>query len=159
QVLIHGSGYDHNYWDFPFEPGTYSYVDSLTAAGYAVLNMDRLGDGESSHPPNGAALTLHTGALNVHQIVGALRSGAMAVHEFGRIRAERVMLVGHSFGALIASIEASTYGDVDGVILSSSTHTNGSIVPFLFATLYPAFLDPKFAGSGLPPTYLTNVPH
>src|SRR5262245_57710222 len=25
QVLIHGATYDHNYWDFPFQPETYSY--------------------------------------------------------------------------------------------------------------------------------------
>src|SRR5690242_16002630 len=46
QVLIHGGTYDHNYWDFPVQPETYSYVRELTDAGYATLNIDRLGVGE-----------------------------------------------------------------------------------------------------------------
>src|SRR5262245_46991749 len=34
QVLVHGAVYDHNVWDFPFQPETYSYVRAATAAGY-----------------------------------------------------------------------------------------------------------------------------
>src|SRR5689334_14888823 len=63
QVLIHGGTYDHNYWDFPYQPETYSYVRELTNAGYATLNIDRLGVGESSRPVPGSSLTLHTAAF------------------------------------------------------------------------------------------------
>jgi len=158
QVLIHGGTYDHNYWDFPFEPETYSYVRSMTAAGYATLNLDRIGSGASSHPTPGIALTLHTGAFTIHQVVERLRSGQLVLPMLGRIFGNRIELVGHSLGSIIASLEASTWNDVDGVLLSGTGHVFGPGNITLNASLYPAAFDPKFASFGLPFDYLTTMP-
>src|SRR5262249_13533545 len=51
QIALHGSSYSHVYWDWPQEPEIYSYVRRATAAGYAVLDLDRIGIGRSDHPP------------------------------------------------------------------------------------------------------------
>ena len=50
QVLVPGGDYTHVYWDWPTQPGTYSYVNWATQAGYATLNLDKLGYGLSDHP-------------------------------------------------------------------------------------------------------------
>jgi pimeloyl-ACP methyl ester carboxylesterase len=157
QVLLHGGTYDHNYWDYPLHPEQYSYVRAATNAGYVTLNLDRLGSGLSSHPAPDA-LTLHANAFTVHQIVQTLRADSLTVPGFGRVRGDRVMLVGHSLGADISSIEASTYGDVDGVVLSAYSHTVGPGTPILESNVYPAAFDPKFASLGLPLDYLTTLP-
>jgi len=74
------------------------------------------------------------------------------------VEGNRVMLVGHSLGSFISTIEASTYHDVDGVILSGYSHSTGPGAETLQASLYPASLDPKFAGAALPPLYFTTLP-
>jgi pimeloyl-ACP methyl ester carboxylesterase len=155
QVALHGATYSHLYWDWPYQPALYSYVRQATAAGYAVLNIDRIGIGRSSHPP-ADAVTIDANAYVVHQIVQALRGGDRVVPGFGRVRAERVALVGHSLGSVIAIDEAATYGDVDGVVLTGLSHTvTAHLNDVLF---YPANLDPRFAGQGLDDTYFTTVP-
>lgn len=156
QVLLHGGTYNHHYWDWPLDPGKYSYVHTITRAGYVTLNLDRLGEGQSSHPdPN--ILTLHVGAYAVHQIVDSLRAG-FAVPGLGVVRDNPIELVGHSLGSFISTIEASTYDDVDGVILSGYSHVAGPGIATLVSTIIPAAFDPKFAGLGLPLTYLTTAP-
>lgn len=157
QILLHGGTYDRNYWDFPLQPARYSYVRWATGAGFATLNVDRLGVGASSKP-DGLALNLHTNATAVHHVVQKLRSGTLNVAPFGAVNAERIILVGHSLGSFIASIEASTYHDVDGVILSGYAHNIGPGQAAIQAQVYPAALDPKFASSGLAPEYLTTLP-
>ena len=157
QILVHGASYDHNYWDFPLQPDTYSYVQALTADGYATLNLDRVGSGLSSHPPDPTALTLHVGAYTLHEVVQAVRKGLL-VPRVGLYQASRIMLVGHSFGSFIATIEASTYQDVDGVILSGYAHSLGPGVATIESSTYPAQLDPKFAAANLPAGYLTSRP-
>ncbi|HSK79066.1 MAG TPA: alpha/beta fold hydrolase [Thermoanaerobaculia bacterium] len=157
QITLHGSTYSHLYWDWPLEPETYSYVRRATAAGYAVLNLDRIGIGQSDHPP-AAAVTIGANAYVVHQIVQALRGGDLVVPSFGRIQAERVALVGHSLGSVIAIEEAATYGDVDGVVLTGVSHTVTPALGEIFAVLYPANLDPDFAGRNIPDGYLTTLP-
>lgn len=157
QVVIHGATFDHNYWNFPLEPETYSYVRHMTRAGYAVLNLDRIGYGLSDHPPDGLDLDLHDGAFTIHQVVQALRGGHMVVPGFGRVRARRVQLVGSSLGSFISVIEASTYHDVDGVVLSSYSHTVGQGGIDSFGLVIPAQDDPKFAD--LPyVNYLSEAP-
>jgi pimeloyl-ACP methyl ester carboxylesterase len=69
-----------------------------------------------------------------------------------------VALVGHSLGSLISIQEAATYGDVDGVVLTGLSHTITPVLGNSFATLYPASLDPRFAGRNIPDGYLTSLP-
>jgi pimeloyl-ACP methyl ester carboxylesterase len=157
QVVLHGSTYNHLYWDWPFEPEIYSYVRWATAAGYAVLDLDRIGIGQSDHPP-AAAVDIASNAHVVHQIVQALRGGVLVVPSLGRIRADRVALVGHSLGSVISIQEAATFADVDGVVLTGLSHTVTPALGQAFAALYPANLDPRFAGRNIPDGYLTTLP-
>lgn len=157
QITLHGATYSHLYWDFPFQPETYSYMRRATAAGYAVLNIDRIGIGQSDHPP-AQEVTIAANAHVVHQLVQALRGGDLIVPSFGRIQAERVTLVGHSLGSVISIQEAATYGDVDGVVLTGVSHNVTPVLGEILGSLYPANLDPRFAGLGLPDGYLTSLP-
>ena len=154
-LALHGATYGHIYWDFPYHPEIYSYVRRATAAGYAVLSIDRIGIGRSDHPP-ADAVTVEANAYVVHQIVQALRGGDLVVPSFGRVRADRVALVGHSLGSAISIQEAGTYGDVDGVVLTGVSHNVTSHLGDV--SFYPANLDPHFAGRNIPDGYLTTVP-
>jgi pimeloyl-ACP methyl ester carboxylesterase len=92
-------------------------------------------------------------AVALHDAVTALRSGAVGGHAFSR-----VMLVGHSFGSIEAWLEAAEYHDVDAVLVTGALHALNPDISALEADLYPAALDPKFAGSGLDDGYLTTEP-
>jgi pimeloyl-ACP methyl ester carboxylesterase len=153
QLLVHGASYNHLYWNFPYGNGYYSYVDAATAAGYATFDIDRIGDGNSSHPPS-AQLDLTAGAVALHDAVTALRTGAVDGHAFAH-----VIMVGHSVGSVEAWIEAARYHDVDAIIVTGALHALNPGLPALAQTdVYPAADDPKFASSGLDPGYLTTVP-
>src|SRR6266404_5437936 len=93
-LALHGATHSHLYWGWPYQPDTYSYIDHLVAAGYAVFAIDRIGVGQSSHPA-GASVTMAVNAFVVHQLVQALRSGAI-----GKTPFRRVVLVGHSLGSI-----------------------------------------------------------
>jgi pimeloyl-ACP methyl ester carboxylesterase len=157
QIALHGATYSHLYWDFSFQPETYSYVRRATEAGYAVLDIDRIGIGQSDHP-TADVVTIEANGYVVHQIVQALRGGDLVVPSFGRVRAERVALVGHSLGSVISIQEAGTYGDVDGVVLTGVSHNVTPVLGDILSSLYPANLDPHFAGRDIPDGYLTSLP-
>ena len=153
QILLHGATYSHIYWDFPYHPERYSYVRAMSRAGYATLNLDRLGIGASSHPPANA-LTRDSEAYVTHQLVQLALSGGLDGRSF-----ERVVLVGHSLGAFIAISEAGTYGDVSGLVLSGNIHNGGDPATFdsFFSAVVPAQqVDPRFAN--LPDGYFTTAP-
>jgi alpha-beta hydrolase superfamily lysophospholipase len=152
QLLVHGVTYNHLYWNFPYGNGYYSYVDAATAAGYATFDIDRIGDGNSSHPPS-ADIDLNAGAVTLHDAVTALRSGAVDGHAF-----RHVIMVGHSLGSIEAWIEDARYHDVDAIIITGALHAATPNLPALEADFYPAADDPKFAGSGLDSGYLTTRP-
>lgn len=153
QVLIPGGTYNSTYWDIGYSPETRSYRHAMNKAGYATLAIDRLGTGRSSVPPS-ALLTTVTEATVVHQVIQQLRSGARGP-KFGK-----VILAGHSFGSGMAIVTAATFHDVDAVLVTGLAHriNPGGAVPVLAATL-PAILDPKFAGTGHDPAYLTTLPN
>lgn len=155
QLLIPGGTYGHIYWDFSYQPQLYSYVRALNAAGYSTFNIDRIGTGLSSHPLlDQGGVTMESNAYVVHEIVQDLRSGLMGNQPFAR-----VLLVSHSLGSAIAWIEAGTYHDVDGVIISGLLHhLNATMLANVLATFYPAALDPRFAGKGFGVGYLTTDP-
>jgi pimeloyl-ACP methyl ester carboxylesterase len=151
QIVLHGGTYDHNYFNFPYQPQHYSYVDYITEAVYAALDIDRIGVGLSDHPTP-EEVTLVSGAYTIHQIVQGLGNGCITGVKF-----KKVMLVGHSFGSGIGLIEASTYNDVDAIILSgfasalNLTGLNADLIDFEEANL-----DPRFAN--LPNGYETTKP-
>lgn len=152
QVLIHGGTYDHHYWDWPYRPERYSYVRAATAEGFATLNIDRLGYGRSDHP-NPATLDFQVAGYVTHQLVQYLRSGAVGP------AFETVVLNGHSMGGLTAQHAASTYQDVDAVIVTGVGHDFAATgIAQVADKFYPAALDPKFGLLGLPLGYLTTVP-
>src|SRR5437763_1293170 len=115
QVLLHGATYSGVYWDFPYQPERYSYVRAMVAAGYATLDIDRLGFGASSHPPS-VLVPMQVGAYAVHQVIHAARQGTIGT------RFARIILVGHSMGTVLGWLEAAKYRDIDGFIATGNTH-------------------------------------
>lgn len=91
--------------------------------------------------------------MSLHDAVTALRSGAVDGHAF-----QHVIMVGHSLGSIEAWIEDARYHDVDAVIITGALHAATPNLPALEGDFYTAADDPKFAGSGLDPGYLTTRP-
>jgi pimeloyl-ACP methyl ester carboxylesterase len=146
-VLTSGATYNQSYWDWPQDPSLYSYVDKTLRAGRATFAYDRAGTGASSHPP-GTAVTLAADAYELHQAVAWLRAQGYA----------QVNSVGHSLGSIIAIAESAAYNDVDRLVLTGFLHAPNPGYAHLISFLYPAALDPQFAGAGLRPGYLTSAP-
>jgi pimeloyl-ACP methyl ester carboxylesterase len=153
QVLVSGATYGSSYWDLPYEPDKYSYVQAANQAGFATLDFDRVGIGQSSHPLS-TSLTISSDAYTIHELIQDLRAGTIDGKKY-----TKVVIVGHSLGSLMAWTEAGTYHDVDAVVVSGILHSFNltGMVHFL-TTLYPAALDPQFIGKIVDPGYLTTVP-
>lgn len=153
QLLLHGSTYSHLYWDFP-DGDRYSYVRAANEEGFLTVNVDRIGIGQSDHPP-ADQVTVESNAFVAHQIIAALRAGSIVTDD-GPLVARRVVLVGHSLGSSIAAYEAATYADVDGVVLSGYLHNEGPLDVAFGSAIYPASFDPET--SSAPPNYFTTIP-
>ncbi|OLZ51648.1 hypothetical protein BS329_15390 [Amycolatopsis coloradensis] len=153
QVLLHGGTYNSSYWDFPVAEGRYSYARQANNSGYTTLAIDRLGSGTSTRPLS-ALVTIDSQADIVHQVVGRLKAG-----EVTGAPVTRVALVGHSMGTGVASVETTTYGDVDAVVLTGGTAQldTGALLTMLTSQVWPAALDPAF-GPLIDPLYLTTKP-
>ncbi len=154
QVLVSGTSYSHTYWDFPYQPENYSYVDALTQAGYATFNFDRIGIGNSSQPP-ADQVTVASNTYVLDQVVEGLRSG-----QIGGVQQNRIILVGHSSGAFGSVVGVASHdSDIAGVILSGFLHNqNFTWLDEFINSFYPAQLDPRFSGQNLPDGYLTTQP-
>ncbi|WIX82971.1 alpha/beta fold hydrolase [Amycolatopsis carbonis] len=150
QLLVHGATYDRRYWNEAFD------VPAAAAAdGYATLAIDKLGYGESTHLPS-VLITAETESAAVHQVITALRGGAVGGHAY-----DRVALVGHSLGSIEAMAEAGTYHDVDYLVLTGMTHyLSLDILARTFTQhLYPAVLDAQVGPvAGLDAGMLTSIP-
>lgn len=155
ELTIPGGTYGHIYWNFPYQPQTYSYVQAANAAGYSVFNMDRIGTGLSSHPDLSLFdVTMQTNAFVIHEIVQDLRNGSISNQSFSQ-----VVLVAHSLGSVDAWLEAGTFHDVDGVIITGLVHNlNASNLAGVLASFYPTALDPRFARDDYGVGYLTTQP-
>ena len=153
QLLVHGATYNRYYSDWPYRPDFYSYVRQMVGAGYATLNIERLGYGRSTHPLS-TLVTLPNETEALRQVVDKLRSGEIGGRPFSR-----VIWVGHSLGTLYGWLEASVSQNVDAFVLTGLLH---SVKPSWLAlagqSAYPAVLDASFAMSGLDTGYLTFKP-
>jgi pimeloyl-ACP methyl ester carboxylesterase len=149
QVLLSGYTYDHTYWTTP-DPAA-DWVSAALGSGQSVYMIDRVGVGASDKPP-ADQITADTEATVTHQIVTALRDGAL-----GHYR--KVVGVGHSYGSIVWMAEAASHHDVDALVLTGILHGLSPDQITNFANdLYPAVADPKFAYTVLPAGYLTTQP-
>lgn len=78
---------------------------------------------------------------------------------FSFIQNKKIVLIKHSLGSLIASIETSTYQNVNNIILSNTSHTINPNNTIAITNLYPTSLDPKFTRLKLPNNYFTTIPN
>jgi pimeloyl-ACP methyl ester carboxylesterase len=147
-VLLTGAGYNRLYWDIPFDG--YSFVDLANAQGYATLNLDRIGSGESDLPP-AADLSRDVSAYTVSQVLAAIQSEPNPPN--------RIILVGFSAGSGILLTTAAQYPEhVDGIILTGSLQSIGPAGSNWSGIPYLAKDDPRFAGRDIPDGYVTTPP-
>jgi pimeloyl-ACP methyl ester carboxylesterase len=147
-ILTHGALTNKSYWDFPVNPHQYSYVKKVLLSGRATFAYDQLGDGGSSKPVSTDITAAGTSYI-LHQLVSWLRNDKHYAE---------VNSVGHSIGAAIAINEAATYNDVDRLVVTSLLHVTTPGQQVVGQSVYPANLDPQFAGQGLDDGYITNIP-
>ena len=83
QLLLSGAGYGEVYWDFPYQPETYSYVRSAVRAGYATFNLSRIGIGASSKP-FGILVNVDANVAVIQQVIECcLRENSVSGTRFG----------------------------------------------------------------------------
>ncbi|HEY1748995.1 MAG TPA: alpha/beta hydrolase [Xanthobacteraceae bacterium] len=153
QVLVHGTTYNHNYWDWPDDPEAHSHVRAALKAGYATFNVDRLGVGQSSKPASNL-VTLAATVDTLHQVVAQLRAGAIGGHKFSR-----VVYFGSSLSTAYGWVEASLHNDVDAFVMTGLLHfTRPTFLGLVQQNLYTVCDDPVFSKSGLDCGYITNRP-
>ncbi|RJQ81565.1 alpha/beta fold hydrolase [Pseudonocardiaceae bacterium YIM PH 21723] len=149
QILVPGGTYNAAVWEYQPQ-GAASYREAMNNAGFATLNMDRLGSGKSSHPFN-TLVTGPTGSAAIHQVITKVRE-----------RFAKVILVGHSLGSGLVRIEAATYHDVDGVVSTGLAHmfNAAGLVPVFTSVgpVTPLDPDPLLRGRGLDLGYVTTLP-
>lgn len=160
QVLVHGITYDHRYWNIPDPDGSdrYSWEAAAARAGYATLALDRLGAGESSHPPS-YQVDINSNVAVVKAVISALRAGQIPA-PVKNIPVRQVVLVGHSYGSMTSWFAASNNPEVDALVVTGATHNVREVeTPVrVSAPLYPSFLDPAYQHQAYDPGYLTIRP-
>jgi pimeloyl-ACP methyl ester carboxylesterase len=149
-----GGTYGSVYFDLPYQRYNYSFVEYMARAGYAVLNWDRPGNGESDKPVS-QLITIESEAYVTHQLIQLLRSGGI-----GNVRFPKIVHYCHSLGCAVLIEEAATYGDVNGLVITGfASALNGPGVFDTFAgKLVPVQLDPSPRLNTRPVGYFTTTP-
>ena len=153
-LLLSGGGYGPVYFDFPYQPETYSFVRAAADEGYSTFNLSRIGIGPSSRPP-GRRVDTDSNAYVVHQVTEALRNEERIGTTFGPL-----VTVGHSMGSVMAVAHAVTYpDDIDGIILTGMLHnTNPTYTEQVRDRSKPAIFDRRFFLRIWDFTYFTSKP-
>jgi len=113
--MVHTTFHNHFGWDPPNQH--YSQVASALQAGFSVVNIDRLGSGQSTLPPSNI-VTIDKVITAIHGVVTKLRDGSLT----GRTHSSIVWL-GASFGAMYAWFHEGKYpSDFDGFVLNGLHH-------------------------------------
>ncbi len=146
-LYLHGLGLGQFFWRLKAVAG-YDYSAALARAGQASVVLNRLGYNNSGKPP-GKQLCLGSQADIAHQEIVDLRDGNYHLDGHRSARFERVVLAGHSFGGLIAQIEAYSFGGINGLIVMSYADQDTSA---LTNRLAAAWTKACKTTAGRPPT-------
>jgi len=137
-----------------YQGSTYSWISYAAFQGYPTLSIDRLGNGQSSHPDPIGEVQINAEVETIHQVILKARNGTLFAQP-GR-KFKKIIYVGHSFGSLLGNKLTTAYpSDADVAILTGWTPMYTSIVKTL---LYPALgaaalVEPQRYGT-LNPFYL-----
>lgn len=125
QVLVHGFTYNHTYWDPPKKKfPNHSYTRFMAKKGYPVLALDLLGTGASSLP-DGDVLNVNQSVSSLAQVLATTRALPNPLgHSFNRI-----VLVGHSVGTLLAVLTAGTNPGITDFLVATGWSFSPHVVP------------------------------
>ncbi|KAK3068261.1 hypothetical protein LTR53_014320 [Teratosphaeriaceae sp. CCFEE 6253] len=127
QILTHGHFANHKYWDVRVQPEEYSQVESLLAAGYSVLNYDRLTVGDSERPDAYAVAQTQVEVEILRHLVLMARDGRLlhlAPAPAPTTQFNKIIVVGHSYGSKLTLALLAQYSAlVDAAII------NGQLPP------------------------------
>jgi pimeloyl-ACP methyl ester carboxylesterase len=115
-AALHGGTYTSRYFDVAGSPEG-SFMDTAAASGYQVLSFDRPNYGGSSP----LAPDQNTFDRHAELLADAIAQAAR------RFAAERVLLVGHSIGGMIALMIAA--GETDFPLAGVSATGMGAVIP------------------------------
>ena len=101
---VPGGGVNRGYFAMP----GFSFADAMLAAGHVVVLVDPPGVGESTRPADGYVLTGAVIAEALHAVLARVR------RDFAEMA---VVGVGHSAGAMLATLQQDAFGDFDALVL------------------------------------------
>ncbi|WJK40846.1 alpha/beta fold hydrolase [Solwaraspora sp. WMMA2056] len=142
QILVPGATYDHRYFDLETSRGVVSQARQAARDGWVAIAIDRVGTGGSSKPP-AASVTTAVHVASIDQFVDRID------RTYKRLP---IVLVGHSYGSVVAAGVAAQSDDVDALVITG----------FLYRRTAPSFEGfPELvpAGRKLPEGYLTTAPN
>lgn len=152
-VLLHGATYDSVYWDFPYEPDTYSFVRHAVARGFATLSVDRLGTGLSDRPDPVNIVQFPAEVEIVRQILDLAHSGGIPTGVRAQRKFAKIVLVGHSMGSVLSNCVVNAAPDLVSAVvftgfshfpLSKETNDAADMVPAPAASPRFAKYDPNY---------------
>lgn len=160
QFLNHGLTQTHHYWsgqDFggaPFHGSNYSWTTYANALGYPTLAIDRLGNGNSSHPDPLLEVQLFVQVQVAHSIVSQVKQGVLGAPYSDNV------YIGHSFGSIVGVNYVAAYPqDLSKVILTGWTRDiiQSSIGSLAQDQYQPASLVSPSQYANLPPAYVMST--
>ena len=157
QLLVHPLTETKLYWSglgYPvgFGGDTYSWIAYASRQGYPTLSIDRVGNGNSTHPDPILVTQMNLEEAILHQLVLKLKSGQVVP---GR-SFSRVIYIGHSYGSVLGNEMATNHpSDIAAYVLTGYGVSVAPVTAGLPQTMpYPAALySSRFAA--LPLGYLT----
>ena len=127
-----GGSYARSYWHMQIagHPG-YSFVDHMTARGFAVITADHLGVGESSRPAAVDDVTLETiaaaNAAFTREVRERLAAAALATR-LAPTTSLAVIGIGHSLGGCICVFAQADHRCYDAIASLGFTHGSKDVL-------------------------------
>ncbi|PRY38883.1 alpha/beta hydrolase [Umezawaea tangerina] len=146
QVMVPGTTYDHHYFDLGV--GVVSQARQAAREGWVVIALDRVGTGRSSTPP-AASVTTAVQVASIDRVVDRIDR---------MYRGLPIVLVGHSYGSVVAEGVAAASDKVDALVVTGFMYRRTPPSFEGFPALTPAATDPVLGGRNLPADYLTTAP-
>ncbi len=131
-MYLHGLGYSSFFWHLTEVP-QYDYARTQAEQGHVSLVVDRLGNPAYDELKDGNNTCLPGQADIANQIIGQLQEGTYSTAGAVTPRFERVILIGHSAGGLIAELTQAVFGSAKAVGVVGYHHFPSALTAQTFA--------------------------